>query len=145
MVLIHDDQDEFLGRIGDMKNRTKMLKFYVSAKKSFLRSILKTPSKLVSTNLKIYLRDILDDTLRLLERLSSLIHTLEDNQNTYLSKITLSVNRYGEIENRLMKRFGVFITMFLPMTFMGGLFGMNVLVPGQEEQHYFWFISIVTL
>ena len=145
IVLIHDDQDEYLRRIEDMKNRAKLLKFYVSPKKSFLNYILKTQSRMATQNLKIYLRDILDDTLRLLERLSSLIHTLEDNQNTYLSKITLNMNRYGQLENRLMKRFGVFITMFLPMTFMGGLFGMNVLVPGQGEDKYFWFISIVTL
>ncbi|ELP90408.1 Magnesium transport protein corA, putative [Entamoeba invadens IP1] len=143
LVLLHDDQDEFLSRIGDLKKRTNLLQFLVSPKKSFLRFILKSKSHMVSKNLKIYLRDILDDTVRLLEKLSSLTHNIENHQETYLAKISLSVNRYSEEENQLMKKFGAIATLFLPMTFIAALFGMNVTVPGQNDPSLVWFSLII--
>ncbi|KAL7721326.1 Magnesium and cobalt transport protein CorA [Entamoeba marina] len=145
LVLLHDDQDEFLGRIGDLKKRASTLLFLVSPKKSFLRFILKSKSHLVSKNLKIYLRDILDDTVRLLEKLNSLIHNIENQQETYLAKISLSVNRYSEEENLLMKKFGAIATLFLPLTFITALFGMNVTVPGQSNDNLTWFLGILAL
>ncbi|EKE38331.1 hypothetical protein ENUP19_0274G0024 [Entamoeba nuttalli] len=145
LVSIHNDQDEFLGRIGDLKKRAKVLQFLVLAKKSFLRFILKSKSKMVSKNLKIYLRDILDDTLRLLEKLQSLIDSIENHQETYFAKITLSVNRYGEEENKLMKDFGAIAILFLPMTFIASLFGMNVTVPGKDIQNLLWFSVIMII
>ncbi|BFU21285.1 magnesium/cobalt transport protein CorA, putative [Entamoeba histolytica HM-1:IMSS-B] len=145
LVLLRDDQDEFLGRIGDLKKRASLLQFLVSPKKSFLRFILKSKSNMVSKNLKIYLRDILDDTVRLLEKLSSLTHSIENHQETYLAKISLSVNRYSEEENLLMKKFGAIATLFLPMSFIAALFGMNVTVPGQDNPSLVWFFVILSL
>lgn len=143
LVLLHDDQDEFLGRIGDLKKRASTLQFLVSPKKTFLRFILKSKSNLVSKNLKIYLRDILDDTVRLLEKLSTLTHSIENHQQTYLAKISLSVNRYTEEENMVMKKFSLVQVLFLPMTFITALFGMNVTVPGQENPTLIWFGIII--
>ena len=145
LVLLRDDQDEFLGRIGDLKKRANMLSFLVSPKKSFLRFILKSKSKLVSKNLKIYLRDILDDTVRLLEKLNSITRNIENQQETYLAKISLSVNRYSEEENLLMKKFGAIATLFLPVSFVAALFGMNVTVPGQDNPTLSWFFMILTI
>ena len=102
MVLLHNDQDAFLSRVSDLTKRASELISLLYPKKAFVRLLLKSTSEMVSKNLKMYLRDVLDDDMRLIDKLNSLTHAIEAHQTTYLAKISLSVNRHSEEENQLM-------------------------------------------
>ncbi|ELP93502.1 magnesium and cobalt transport protein, putative [Entamoeba invadens IP1] len=142
-AMINDEKDEFLTRIEAIKKTARSLRFVVDPKKSMLRHMLRSKEKTITTNLKLYLRDVQDDTMKVLSRLDAMIDDITSIEDTYLAKITLSVNRYCKEENNLMHNFGVIGLLCLPMTFLAGLWGMNVRVPGQEVATIMWFVLLI--
>lgn len=80
-----------------------------------------------------YFRDIYDHVLVMLNKLemsSDLLSTLE---STYLAKVSIEVSVISNSMNQVMKRFSSVATVILPLTFLTGLMGMNVTIPGQTS------------
>ncbi len=85
---------------------------------------------------RIYLRDALDGVIRLIEKgtvIRDALNTAQSNHLAHLSNQT----------NEVMRTLSVVATIMLPLTFVTGLFGMNVPVPGQESSGQFFFYGIV--
>ncbi len=61
------------------------------------------------------------------------LNTAQSNHLAHLSNQT----------NEVMRTLSVVATIMLPLTFVTGLFGMNVPVPGQESSGQFFFYGIV--
>ena len=62
---------------------------------------------------------------------------LEGAQSTYIARISLeSADNSSEIENR-MKTLSSVATIFVPLTTITGIWGMNVVVPGQSGVRHF--------
>lgn len=47
--------------------------------------------------------------------------------------------------NEIMKILTLISSIILPLTFLTGLYGMNVLLPLQEDNHAFWIITVIML
>ncbi len=89
-------------------------------------------------NLEIYFDDVVDQTEKvwnILETQKEVIQSLEDTNESLLShKI-----------NNTMRTLTVFSVIMLPLTFLTGLFGMNVKLPfpeAMENLEHFWSILI---
>ena len=67
---------------------------------------------------EVYFRDLHDDVLRVLELIDTYREILSSALDLYLSTVN---NRLNEI----MKRLTVVATIFMPLTFLTGFFGMN--------------------
>eukprot|EP00474_Spongospora_subterranea_P011337 CRZ11795.1 hypothetical protein [Spongospora subterranea] len=96
-----------------------------------------------------YFRDVLDHVLTMIQKLELSQDLLNSLQSTYLAKvdqrctISVSIVQRRRIQvsievakasnniNLVMKNISSFATAFLPMTFITGLWGMNVKVPFQ--------------
>ena len=81
-------------------------------------------------------RDVHDHLLLLHDNLDDHRETLGGLRDTYLGVIS---NRMNEV----MKALTVFSAILLPLTFLSGLFGMNVRVPWQDDIVGFWIIVAV--
>lgn len=44
--------------------------------------------------------------------------------------------------SELMNQFSAFATIFLPLQFVAGLWGMNVIVPGQDDGEWVFYVII---
>ena len=75
-------------------------------------------SALMSSELKPYLADLYDHTLQIIETMETLRDILAAMLETYLSVVN---NRMNETMKMLM----VVATIFIPLTFIAGLYGMN--------------------
>jgi magnesium transporter len=82
---------------------------------SMLRSEV---SPFVSDATRIYLRDCYDHSVQLIDLLESYREIASDVRDYYLSAIS---NRMNEI----MKTLTVIATIFLPLSFIAGVYGMN--------------------
>ena len=66
----------------------------------------------------MYLRDLYDHTLRVVDTMETLREVLSGMLDTYLSSAS---NRMNEV----MKVLTIIATIFIPLTFMVGVYGMN--------------------
>lgn len=75
-------------------------------------------SKLISDATAIYLRDLYDHTIQVVDTLETLRDMLSGMLDIYLSSVS---NRL----NGVMKVLTIIATIFMPLTFLAGVYGMN--------------------
>jgi magnesium transporter len=81
-------------------------------------SLLHVEPPLVAEATGVYLRDIYDHTLRVMETVEGLRDEVAGMRDTYMSEVS---NRMNEI----MKVLTIIATIFIPITFIAGVYGMN--------------------
>ncbi len=74
--------------------------------------------KLIRKNTQIYLRDVYDHTIQVIDNVETYREMLSGMMDIYLSSIS---NRLNEV----MKVLTIIGTIFIPLTFITGLYGMN--------------------
>ncbi len=86
----------------------------------------------------IYLRDIYDHTIQIMDTIESMRDLLSGMLDVYLSVLS---NRMNEI----VKVLTIFSTIFIPLTFLAGVYGMNFRSFPEIEWRFgyafFWLIS----
>ncbi len=78
----------------------------------------KHESKLISDNTKLYLRDLYDHTFQIIDILEGLRDSVANIFELYMTGMS---NRMNEI----MKTLTIIATIFIPLTFIAGVYGMN--------------------
>ena len=75
-------------------------------------------SPLIQESMHVYYRDVYDHTIRIIETIESFRDLLSGILDIYLSSIS---NR----TNAVMKVLTIIATIFMPLTFLAGIYGMN--------------------
>jgi magnesium transporter len=88
-------------------------------------------SDLLEPEAEMFFRDVHDDVLLILEQLDTHRDILSSALDLHLSTVS---NRMNEV----MKRLTVFATIFMPLTFITGLFGMNFTALPIRSAIWFW-------
>ncbi len=83
-----------------------------------IAAILKTESTLVKEETRVYLRDVYDHTIRVIDMVETSRDILSSMHDIYLSSVS---NRMNEV----MKVLTIIATIFIPLTFIVGVYGMN--------------------
>ncbi|MBN2651321.1 MAG: magnesium/cobalt transporter CorA [Spirochaetales bacterium] len=72
----------------------------------------------ISSDLKLFIRDLYDHTIRVIE-------ATESFRDTSASLIDLYMNNASNKMNQIMKTLTIISTIFIPLTFIAGIYGMN--------------------
>ena len=83
-----------------------------------LASLFRDEYPLVSADTRLYLRDCYDHAIQVMEMVDGQRETAADLMNLYLTCVS---NRMNEV----MKVLTVIATIFIPLTFVAGIYGMN--------------------
>ncbi|OFV92772.1 MAG: magnesium and cobalt transport protein CorA [Acidobacteria bacterium RIFCSPLOWO2_12_FULL_54_10] len=83
-----------------------------------INSLLRDPHPLISDLVRVYLRDCHDHCLQIADVIESYREIVGSITNTYLSAVS---NRTNEI----MKVLTIMASIFIPLTFIAGIYGMN--------------------
>jgi len=86
--------------------------------REMLNGLRQTDSELISEETRLYLRDVLDHATMAIEIVETLREMVSSMMDLYLSSIS---NRMNEI----MKVLTIIATIFIPLSFVAGLYGMN--------------------
>lgn len=78
----------------------------------------KIEEPVLSAGLSIYIRDLYDHTLRVMEN-------IEGFRDTVSSLLDLYMNSMSNRMNEIMKVLTIISTIFIPLTFIAGVYGMN--------------------
>jgi magnesium transporter len=98
-------------------------------------------SSLIRSGTVVYLRDVYDHTIQMMDTIESMRDLLSGMMDIYLSGLS---NRMNEI----VKVLTIFSTIFIPLTFLAGVYGMNFRHFPEIEWRFgyvmFWLICGVT-
>jgi magnesium transporter len=83
-----------------------------------LNGLQREDSSLVSEGTRVYLRDVYDHTIHVIDTLETFRDMISGMLDIYLSSIS---NRLNEV----MKVLTIIATIFIPLTFIVGIYGMN--------------------
>lgn len=134
LYLTHRELSNMLRRIGKGRRRTTTLVRLLRPKTLILRVLSgsRCAPRLLRPPTHVYLRDVNDHVQGSLAALEEYAETLNRSHANYLAQISIEL---GEASNRLnivMKKISAVAALFLPVSIVAGLWGMNVPVPGQS-------------
>ncbi|MDD4650285.1 MAG: magnesium/cobalt transporter CorA, partial [Desulfoplanes sp.] len=104
--------------IHSLKRSLILLRKFISPMREVVSGFLHTESGLIRDPTKIYLRDVHDHIIQLIETIQSHRDILSGLLDLYLSSISQRMNE-------VMKILTIIATIFIPLTFVAGVYGMN--------------------
>ena len=116
--LVRDPTPGTLRAIHALKRQAITIRRSVWPLREVLSALTKGGSRLVLDETGIYLRDVYDHTIEIIDTIESLRDLLAGMVDTYLSSVS---NRMNEV----MKVLTIIATIFIPLTFIAGVYGMN--------------------
>ncbi len=116
-VLTNPDR-AILRTIFDLKRDLLTLRHVTGPQRDLLQSLTTPRTPRIGSETQLYLRDVYDHTVRIAEEVDSFRDLVSSSLDAYLTSVS---NRLGEQTRRLT----VVATIFLPLTFLTGFFGMN--------------------
>ncbi|MEO1523315.1 MAG: magnesium/cobalt transporter CorA [Cyanobacteria bacterium J06633_2] len=116
-VVLHPTQTT-IRSIYRLKREISTLRHLIWLQRDTLSGLLRNNDVLLSQELGIYLRDCYDHAVQLLDIVESYREACAGLMDIYLSSVS---NRMNEV----MKTLTVISTIFIPLTFIAGIYGMN--------------------
>lgn len=116
--LLDDPDSGTLAAIQRLKRELINIRRATSPQRELVAAILRSDHMLLSEKVGIYFRDVYDHVLRINESVDSYRDMLAGLLDIYVSSIS---NKMNEV----MKILTVFASIFIPLTFIAGIYGMN--------------------
>ena len=116
--LIYNPVPETLQKLHDLKREMILLRKSVWPLREVISRLERWESKLINKSTDIFLRDIYDHTIQVIDAIESFRDMLSGMLDIYLSSIS---NRMNEV----MKVLTIIATIFIPLTLVAGIYGMN--------------------
>lgn len=117
-MVVTEPKSGSLQAIHELKREMIHLRKSVWPLREVINNFGKAESSLVHESTNIYLRDIYDHTIQIIDTIETFRDMLSGLHDTYLSSIS---NKMNEI----MKVLTIFAAIFIPLTFIAGIYGMN--------------------
>jgi len=109
---------ESLQKIQIIKRELILFRRTIFAERDKINDLLRTETQLVQNATRVYLRDTYDHTIQVMDLVESYKEITASLMDIYLSSVS---NRM----NQIMKVLAVISTIFIPLTFIVGVYGMN--------------------
>ncbi|KAJ5910578.1 hypothetical protein N7504_005221 [Penicillium tannophilum] len=91
----------------------------------------------------LYLGDVQDHLVTTLSVLGHIDEIIGRSQGNCLAQLSATNLRVSLTVNSVMSKVTIMATIFVPCHLVTGMFGMNVVVPGQDTKGLSWFFGIV--
>ena len=116
--LVSNPVPETLQAIHNMKREMIFLRKSVWPLREVISSMQRGESKLIQKSTNIYLRDMYDHTIQVIDTIETFRDMISGMLDIYMSSVS---NKMNEV----MKVLTIFAAIFIPLTFVAGLYGMN--------------------
>jgi magnesium transporter len=117
-LLVNNPTEETLITIHKLKREMIFLRKSVWPLRETISGLERSESPLIQKSTGIYLRDVYDHTIQVIDTVESFRDMVSGMLDIYLSSVS---NRMNEV----MKVLTIIATIFIPLTFLAGIYGMN--------------------
>lgn len=131
-TLVSNPDPALLQRLHHLKQDLMQLRKSVWPLRDVIGTLERGELPQVSKAIRLYLRDLYDHTVRVIETVESLRDVIGGMLDVYLSSVS---NRMNEV----MKVLTVMSTVFIPVTFLASIYGMNFTNMPELQSKYGYF------
>jgi magnesium transporter len=117
-ALMDDPYPELLNEIYAMKRELLYIRKAVWPLREAIGTLDRGENNLIQDRSRVYFRDLYDHTIQVIDTIESFRDMLSGVQDLYLSSL-------GNKTNQVMKVLTIIATIFIPITFIAGIYGMN--------------------
>ncbi len=136
--LIYEPVKEDLSSIQELKKTVQAIRQSLWPTREILNSLVRRESNFISEGAVVYFRDTLDHQLQLNDTLEASREMVSSLMEIYLSSIN---NKMNEV----MKVLTIIATIFIPLTFIAGLYGMNFEFMPELKWHWGYPLTLLVM
>jgi magnesium transporter len=129
---------ETLQYIRELKNEMIFLRKSIWPLRELINGLERCESTLIHQSTGAYLRDVYDHTIQIIDTVESYRDMISGMVDIYLSSIS---NKMNEV----MKVLTIFASIFIPLTFVAGLYGMNFEFMPELKWHWGYFALLAVM
>ncbi len=138
--LVDATDKEILAEINASKKEINYLRKYARPLREAIYDLSRSKMNFMEKRTKPFIKDLLDHINHVIESIELNRETINDNLNTYHSQMSSKLND-------ILKVLTIFSVVFIPLTFMAGIYGMNFeYIPELSYQYsypIFWAVLIL--
>lgn len=134
--LMNDASQETLKNIHSLKREMVLLRKFIWPVRELINEFDRTDSSLIVNDTSIYVRDLYGHIVQIIDTMEAYRDMVSGMLDTYLS---ISGNKMNEV----MKTLTIMASIFIPLTFIAGLYGMNF--ENMPELHKNWGYPVVII
>lgn len=116
--IVVNPTQKILGSVYKLKRDMLFMRKFIWPLREVVSRLERSQSSLISDYTKLYLRDIYDHIIQIIDTVETYREMLSGIIDIYLSSMS---NRLNEV----MKILTIFSTIFIPLTFIASIYGMN--------------------
>ncbi len=137
-MILKDPKSEILSLINTYQIELNLLRKIVRPTKDMLVKFSKTKNDLLDNGTYVFMDDLKDTVLHVFDNVESLKTILTDLLNIYSTHVNHKLNE-------VMKILTIFSAIFIPFTFIAGIYGTNFdyLPELKFKYSYFWMLGIM--
>lgn len=120
-------------KIYELKKELLKIRKSVSPLREAINLFSRTDSPLIEERTISFIRDVYDHTIHIIDNVDSMRDILSGLQDLYISEISLKMNR-------IMQFLTIVTALFVPISFLTGLYGMNFEYIPELKYQYGYFI-----
>jgi len=136
--LVDDPEPETMQAIHKFKRDTVLLRKSIWPLREVINGIDRLESSFISKPVKRYFRDVYDHTIHVIDTIEAFRDIVTGMLELYLSVIS---NRMNEV----MKVLTIIATIFIPLTFIAGIYGMNFKYMPELDWKPAYFITLLIM
>jgi magnesium transporter len=116
--VVSDPTHKTLEKIHTLKRELLNLRRAIWPQRDAINSLIRDENHLISSEVRIYLRDCADHATQVLDMVETYRELASSLMDIYVSSV-------GNRMNEIMKLLTVISSIFIPLTFIAGIYGMN--------------------
>lgn len=132
------DTDDRKQQIQMYRKQQQQLRKVIIPLKESLARLYKSETKLIHDNVRIYFSDLVDRCHYMVESIENMREMVMGLMDLYLANNDLRMNE-------IMKRLTVVSTIFIPLTFLAGIWGMNFDFMPELKTSYGYFCALLVM
>ncbi len=137
-ALVQQPTRETLSTIHQLKRNLILMRKAVWPLRELLNALLRRESPLIKEQNFLFIRDVYDHAIQILDTIESFRDLVSGMLDIYLSSIS---NKMNEI----MKVLTIIATIFIPLTFIAGIYGMNFQYMPELLWRWGYFVILVVM
>ena len=127
--LINRPTQDILQQVHQLKGQLRFLRKAVWPLRELVNNMIHSESDLIMETTNVFLRDLYDHSLQVFD-------TVENFRETASGLIDLYMSSVSQRMNEIMQVLTIMASIFIPLTFIAGIYGMNFEFMPELKWHY---------
>lgn len=133
--LLENPTKQTLNKLHRVRRETLELRRSVYPLREVISRLEKIDESIINPEVRLFIRDLYDHTIQVID-------TIEVMRESALAMMDLYMNSVSNKLNEIMKVLTIMASIFIPLTFVAGVYGMNFVNMPELEWHYGYFLIL---